>query len=161
RFHASNPRSSNNHRGVLYVWDMATGKELLTLRGDYGSAFALSPDGQRVATVESANQARDGGSGPSAIEPAFQIKVWTIVSSQGKARQSLAVVRSQAEPGTEMRRSLVAVGSQAEPGTEMVMEDAAASVSALAFNPDGTRLAAAWTSRPPQPNPLPQAETEL
>ena len=41
--------------GVVKLWDAATGKELLTLRGHAGGVFAVafSPDGQRLATGSS------------------------------------------------------------------------------------------------------------
>ena len=47
------PRSSPDQAGIVQVWELESGRELMTYRGHAGAVFGLafSPDGKTVASV--------------------------------------------------------------------------------------------------------------
>jgi eukaryotic-like serine/threonine-protein kinase len=128
-------RIFQNYDYTAKVWDAASGKELLTLKGhtDGVSSVAFSPDGQRIVTASGDNTA----------------KVWDAAS--GKERLTLKGHRSWvlSVAFSPDGQRIVTGGLdrtakiwEADSGKELLaLKGHGAAVLSVAFSPDGQRIA--------------------
>jgi WD40 repeat protein len=135
---------------AIYVWQLAGGKEIATLRGGMAAtgAVAFSPDGRRLAAA-----ARQGGGTASA----GLIKVWDLVTGREVVTFSGAAGGTYALAFTPDGRRLASTGFyhhdvvlwDTDSGRELLalpVDDPGniggpGNDSRLSFSPDGTRLA--------------------
>jgi WD40 repeat protein/tRNA A-37 threonylcarbamoyl transferase component Bud32 len=161
---------------TIKVWDTATGKELLTLQGHTkeAQAVAFSPDGRRLASAgaysnwRSRHEHEEGG----------EIKVWdartgleirtlrghvgpiwsVCFSPDGKRLASASgpfIVDNPDEPPGEVKVW------DADSGQELLtLKGHTGSVVAVAFSPDGRRLASAGVAKRP-PGEVRSGEVKL
>jgi WD40 repeat protein len=150
--------------GAVTVWDAATGRPRFT-RPDGGiTAFNLSPDGRRLVTVEMVRGSTTPGAAAGFGNLPHALQVWDAqtgaeVATLGKALP--AVARITFSPDGR-RIAFVVRETSTEPGEIRVVDAASgaavatmsrsnpkATVGAIAFSPDGTRLAAALSLAAP------------
>ncbi|HEY7426821.1 MAG TPA: PQQ-binding-like beta-propeller repeat protein [Gemmataceae bacterium] len=138
---------------TIYVWDMASGKELRRLKGCNGFGFALAPDGKTLALGEGKDNAK------------WQVLLRDVTTGK-RIRELGAPDRSVGALAFSPDSKILAVGDHADtPGTKQKKErdgactvrlwDVAASrqlrelkghtggVTAVAFSPDGRTLVSA------------------
>jgi WD40 repeat protein/HEAT repeat protein len=149
--------------GTVRTWDVATKAEVQVIRGQQGWGFGLgfSPDGTRLVTsVGDPLDALRGHplfelalAGRSVTPPA--VRVWDVTRTQ---EYRLLVPAEQKVFAVHPRRPEVAVASGKEvtfydPATGAKLRSFAAApenITQLAYSPDGSTLAVAW-SIPPKP----------
>ena len=118
---------------TVKIWDTATGKELVSLKGRPGYSFgvAFSPDGQRLASG-------NGGDG--------RVKIWD--SATGKELVSVAGFGPVAfspdgqRLATRGKQNAVKIWDSATGKELFSLSGLDLSVQSVAFSPDGQRLAA-------------------
>jgi WD40 repeat protein/serine/threonine protein kinase len=152
RLRLTQPRDGNPPiLACLNVWDVATGRQLITVPGyATASSIALSPDGRRLASVSNTNDdpaasgrvtVRDAATG----KPLLTLQghtgrvVGVAFSPDGRRIASIAV-----PPGFPPRQAEVRVWDAAT-GHELLTLTGVSGlrVSKLSFSPDGSRLVAA------------------
>lgn len=117
-------------RNRLKIWDVTTGKALLTLK-DYGSTVAWNPDGRRLAVAGTDNAVRvwDAETGKQLTVLFFPVDPELIAESR--------VISRSIGGGNDVTGSFVA------PTVNSIETDHGAYKAALAWSPEGKRLAMA------------------
>ena len=142
--------ATGSSNGWLRVFDAATGTELA--RHDHGtrnpvyavSAVAFSPDGTRIATASSDGSARVLDAANCAELARYHHgllhRVHAVAFSPDGTRVATAGSEFVATAGSEFGKGSARVFCAAA-GTELTRLDHAGQVNAVAFSPDGTRVA--------------------
>jgi WD40 repeat protein/serine/threonine protein kinase len=126
---------------TVKVWDVRTGKEILTVKGEHTNAVtcvAFGPDGKCLASS-------DWYAGPGRTPVPGEVKVWD--ARDGRELHTLPVHASQLAFGPVGSNSLATAGDNAievwdtQTGKKRFPITAQTSWSGLAFSPDGKCLA--------------------
>jgi serine/threonine protein kinase/WD40 repeat protein len=128
-------------RGRLLVWDLDTGKEILTLDGPFGYAMALSPDGGRLAAASGEpNEGIFSG----------VVKVWDVATGKVLAVLETGSFSLAFSPdGTRLAGAGFSGIRIADVTTGKILQSIPHPVTSVTFSPDGTHLAAAGVDRGP------------
>jgi WD40 repeat protein len=130
------------------VWDAATGREVLTLRGHTGEVIsaAFSPDGTRLASAGLVYDAQKNTSG--------ELKVWTLETGRELFGKGTAEVVNGLAFSPDGRRLAAASSDSsvsvldASDGHELfALKGHTLDVLGVAYSPDGSRLATASADR--------------
>src|SRR5262249_19655501 len=66
----------------VLVWELATGKKLLDLKGDFSRNIALSPDGGRIATSRGSARAGDPPRRPGGPGRPYHVVMWDVATGK-------------------------------------------------------------------------------
>ena len=138
--------------GRVRVWDSASGEEALVLRGHVEAVWglALTPDGRQLYT--------GGGDHLVRLWDATPLPETAAGGDGEPGRHQLRVTATAFDPGGDVLVSagmdgVTCVRSAATGGVPRSLPALRGQIHALAFSPDGTRLATAVWQPPDVPNP--------
>jgi WD40 repeat protein/HEAT repeat protein len=140
--------------GIVHIWDVTTRTEVQTIRGQQGWVIGLefAPDGARLVTSigDPVLELFESWSGRS--PPPAAVRLWDLARGQDYRLLPASGAIFAAHPSRS--EFAVATGKEVhlfDPTTgakRRLAATAAANITAIAYSPDGTTLALAWSMPP-------------